>query len=163
VQRKDSYWDGTFLGDTVSWRQVPGDPLRLTRTLVTVLDLDKYEVGQGVPADRFFVRAFARTGGVLNGVGVDAFAFTNPIWIRRNALAPSVVAPVGGGVKGIFNLTPEADEAPTLSAAVNAQGQMVITFTGICTFSPRLGEPFQDLPEAVSPYVVPVDKQTGFF
>lgn len=154
VRRKDNYWDGTFLGDNVTFSRVPGDPLQFKRLLVTVLDLDKYEVGQGITADRFFVRAFARGAG---------FAFSNPIWLRRNELAiDPVFNPPDDAVIGPVDPTP-APGAPTIRAGFNTKGQMVISFTGTCQFTPRLTEPFRDLPDAVSPYLPTQKEWSGFF
>lgn len=162
LRQKDRYWQGEFLGDNLTWNAVSGDALRYTHTLVTTLHLDKYEVGKGISARRFFVRAFA---GTASGSAPDhvsrRYAYSNPIWIcRQESLLPPLVddghSPPDAPVDPALSV-------PTIHAALNAAGEVVIHFTGTCTFSPRLGEPFQDIPGAASPYVVPPDLRSGFF
>jgi len=79
----DNYWDGDSLGDRLTWNYPPGTPLRYDLILTTTLHLDRYEVGKGISANRFFVRAFARTAGDGNKQIPDRYAFSNPIWILR--------------------------------------------------------------------------------
>lgn len=154
VHLKNDYWNGDFL-DKLTWKQVPGDPLRYTNTFITKLHLDYYQVGKGITADRFFVRAFAHTAGNSLQDIPDRYAYSNPIWIvRHDALAP---ANDGGVIKALLS------EGATISASKDGQGRVVITFTGTCQYSPALGAPFTDLPSAESPYVVPTDKKAGFF
>ncbi len=163
VRRTDNYWDGQFLGDIVTWNHVPGASLRFSHTLVTTLDLDKYQVGQGIPADRFFVRAFARTGGGTHEPVAQRYAYGNPIWLRRNA--PVSGLETGGGSNNPSEPAPPIgppSRLPTVRAAVTPQGEVSITFEGICTFSPRLDGPFVDIVGAVSPYIAPKG-QAGFF
>lgn len=155
LRQKDLYWQGEWLGDTLTWHRTSGDPIRYSVTLVSTLHLDKYQVGKGISTDRFFVRAFAQTDGILTDAVSTRYAYANPIWILRT---PPVLEAVDS--EGIVT---RPDAEPTISAILNARRELVIAFTGTCTFSPRLGEPFQDLPEAVSPYIVPADKWSGFF
>ena len=154
VRLKDNYWNGDFL-DTLTWQQIPGDPLRYSLTLVTTLHLDNYEVGKGISADRFFVRAFAHTAGNALHDIPDRYAFSNPIWIVRQGLFNTGVGTIGAALAPL--------KAATISASRDPQGQVLITFTGTCQYSPKVGQPFNDLPEAKSPYRVPTTMKSGFF
>ncbi|MFO1500145.1 MAG: hypothetical protein U1G07_17435 [Verrucomicrobiota bacterium] len=161
VRKEDNYWNGDFLGDSLTWNQVPGESLQFTHTLVTTLVLDKYEVGEGVTADRFFVRAFARTAGDTLHHIPDRYAYANPIWILRTdpQLAPPVADPE----------TPppadpgQADPVPVLTAARSATGGVVLTFTGTLQQTADLSQPFQDVPAAASPFTVPAEQAASFF
>jgi hypothetical protein len=72
-----------------------------TGTGVWSLDLNQFEVKQGRPGDRFFIRAFAQTrdttlsgcavaGGVSFSDPIPRYAFTNPIWVIKNNLLTPV-------------------------------------------------------------------------
>lgn len=91
-QRTDNYWAGEELGD-VSWYPAQGAAPSYTKTFVTRLNLNRYEVGQGLPANRFFVRAFTQTtqGNYLP----LRYGYSNPIWIVREPV-PVVITPSPG-------------------------------------------------------------------
>jgi hypothetical protein len=162
-RQKDNYWRGESAGDNVTWNYTSGEPFSYTYTLVTTLHLNNYEVGKGVPADRFFVRAYAQTAPIDNPEPVSSrYAYSNPIWIIRQ---PSLIGLSHIAERGLKSPSSSANDAlaPTLRAVRNAKGELVLHFTGTCMFSPRLGEPFKDIPGAVSPYVVPAEQRAGFF
>ena len=128
-------------------------------TLVTTLHLDKYEVGKGITADRFFVRAFAATAS-SELQSANRYAFTipsgcyvpNPPWRRKTQ--PRRGTP------------PSSDPAATpltIRAFRAADGGVVLMFDGTLQQTRRLGEPFQDVPGATSLFPVPVQGSTGFF
>jgi hypothetical protein len=161
VRQGDNYWNGEFLGDRITWNPVPGDPLRYTMTLVTTLHLDKYEVGKGITADRFFVRAFAATAGSELPQSANRYAFTNPIWLLRSELTlapPEDPTPSTPPTGSDPTATP-----PTVRADRATDGRVELVFDGTLQQTPSLREPFQDVPGAMSPYPVPVDGASGFF
>lgn len=82
----DNYWQDQRL----TTGTLAGEPL--TFTAVTVLDLDSNEVGRGIPADRFFVRAFVRTRQPGFGQIAPRYGFSNPIWLLRSELASDPAA-----------------------------------------------------------------------
>ncbi len=171
VRQPDRYWNGEFLGDTLTWNQIPGDPLRFSHTLVTTLDLDKYEVGEGVTSDRFFVRAFTRTAGDATRHIPGRYAYANPIWILRTEpqLAPptdTVTQPPTTQPPAGTDGTPVTDPAlpkPVLNATRLANGVVLLNFVGTLQQTADLGQPFQDIPAAASPFVVPADRSSNFF
>ncbi|MHC1766530.1 MAG: hypothetical protein AB9869_19875 [Verrucomicrobiia bacterium] len=157
----DGYWEDNRLLAVPP----PGSEFRLTA--VTELELDSFEAGfGGVLADRFFVRAFAMTSGDPQVQRPDRYAFSNPIWLRRNepafedfgGIPPDVVADPDPN-----DDPPPTPVSPVITAVRDAEGRLVITFTGTCQFAPSLDAAFEDLPWAVSPYTVPIDRAAGFF
>ena len=83
----DNYWEDP----TGSLRFAPGNGFGGTRSVA--LDLRQFPVMQNLPADRFFVRAFAITAPrdagcdpqIETGGCLTRFAFTNPIWATENS------------------------------------------------------------------------------
>jgi hypothetical protein len=74
--------DGYWLDPTAALQIDPDvrTPAAYNDVKVLDLDLDRFEAARGVPGDRLFIRAFAKTG---PGNGIPRYAFTNPIWIVR--------------------------------------------------------------------------------
>jgi hypothetical protein len=126
-----------------------------TFTAATTIDLDHYEAGKGISADRFFVRAFVETGGNEGAQLPPRYGFTNPIWLLRSSNwsneLPAVINPV---------VRPPA--RPALAIERNDRG-LLIEFTGVLQHAAELDQPFEDVPGAVSPYAVPFSRKAGFF
>ncbi|MHC1769651.1 MAG: hypothetical protein AB9869_36120 [Verrucomicrobiia bacterium] len=170
VRQKDRYWNGEFLGDNLTWNQTSGNALRYSHTLVTTLDLDRYQVGQGVSTDRFFVRAFAVTAGNHSLHIPNRYAFTNPIWILRTE---PILAPPGnepdpgtGGGNGTGTPPPTGSDPitpPAVQAFRMADGTTVLIFDGTLQRTSNLREPFADVPAAASPFYMPIDGSSTFY
>jgi len=86
----DNYW----LDPTGLLRFVPADGYQGTQRVV--LDLTRFHAMGNVPADRFFVRAFAVTHRpsdeeicTLQDACLERYAFTNPIWASEDSFACS--------------------------------------------------------------------------
>jgi len=125
-------------------------------TLATTLHLDNYQVGEGIPADRFYVRAFVRTAGNDLQDIPDRYAYTNPIWILRSQSGLANAGSTTGG-----NTT--TNLSTVLSAKQTTSGKVLVNFIGILQFTPSLDQPFQDVPNALTPYAIPAGSPTGFF
>src|SRR4029453_1094026 len=80
---EDNYW----LDSRLTTSPAPGDPFAFTWAFT--LDLEHYEVGKGITANRFFVRAFAKTGGNAGAQHPSRYAFPNPIWLLRDDFQPN--------------------------------------------------------------------------
>ena len=109
-----------------------------------------------ISSDRFFVRAFVETGANDAAQQPPRYGFTNPIWLMRSPVwhnwPPAVEAPI---------VRPPT--RPVVTAERDRRGQLTVEFIGVLQHAQRLGDPFVDVPGAVSPYVVPAGDKAGFF
>jgi len=147
--------DGYWLDQRLTKTPTPGS--QYSFTAVTVLDLNSYQAGRGITADRFFVRAFAETGANLAAQEPPRYAFSNPIWIIRQSLT------TGTNTGALASLSGEPGVAPNIVVTQNAQGQVTLIFDGVLQYAPRLGDEYQDVPAAISPFVVTEEAAAGFF
>jgi hypothetical protein len=146
--------DGYWLDPRLSRAAPTGNPFAFT--WVTTLDVDHYEVGRGIAGDRFFLRAFARTGGDAAAQRPSRYAFTNPIWLLRDELHSSDL-PI------VITEVPRLASKPAVASERAPDGSLRIEFIGRLQHTPRLDRPFQDVPGAVSPHLVPARETVGFF
>jgi hypothetical protein len=84
VRMTDHYWADSRL----TTGPLSGAPL--TMTTVTILDLDSYEVGRGIAANRFFVRAFVRAREDGFWSPPPRYGFSNPIWLVRSEFSSTL-------------------------------------------------------------------------
>ncbi|HEX6099051.1 MAG TPA: hypothetical protein VF432_22250 [Thermoanaerobaculia bacterium] len=73
--------DGYWQDDRLRFR-IPSGALRFSSSMV--LQLDSFEAGAGVAANRFFIRAFASTRANEDAFRPARYAFSNPIWLHRS-------------------------------------------------------------------------------
>jgi hypothetical protein len=139
-------FDGTWRDDTLQTKPAEN---QYSLTTVTVIDLDYYEVGRGVTADRFFVRAFVSSRG-----DEMRYGFSNPIWLLRSELTTQLAPDVPE--------TP-APAPPAVQAGLDENGRTVIHFIGALQYSPSLGAPFQDINPGQNPLVLTNTSGQGFY
>jgi hypothetical protein len=100
---EDGYWRDQRLTSTAP---SSGD---YALTTVTVLELDSYQAGNGITADRFFVRAFAETLGDEPNQKPPRYAFSNPIWIIRSAITSGILLQDSASLASLFPVRSACD------------------------------------------------------
>lgn len=120
----------------------------------TVIDLNEFEGGKGIPCDRFFVRAFVATAGADAEQRPARYGFANPLWILRSALLLTEFPPV-------FDRPPVLPPAALISQ--KAPGVALIEYSGRLQGTTSLEEPFVDVEGAGSPWTVPAEGPYRFF
>jgi hypothetical protein len=80
------------------------------------------------------------------------------VWIVRPDSNGLIVAPPDTGPG-----SSTGSLAPTTHAVRDAQGKVMISFTGTLQFTPDLSQGFTDLPDATSPFAISDSAESGFY
>lgn len=149
ARMEDGYWQSPDL----SLKPPTGKAFGFT--IAKSIDLDQFEVSKGYCADRFFVRAFAKTTGTPQQQKPSRYAFTNPIWLLRSLDYLNNLP--------VLEIQIDPPKTPAVTVERNAQGQVVVEFIGTLQYSPKINGSYTDVPGAVSPWRVLPSQASGFF